>query len=109
MKRLLLPLITTLSFAMLAFAADAPKGTLHFSGAEVQQVLPIYKALSGLELLVDSRVNTVYSTINLRSSEVLTNEEALKRIEKALLEQARVVITRLDALPIVLPSKSSAR
>jgi hypothetical protein len=117
MKRTVLPLLAILFVALLAFAANEPQGTLDFKGAQVEQVLPIYKAMSGCELFVDSRVKTVPASINLRSSQPLVKAVAIKRIEKALLEQARVVITRLDdkrasvtyndALPVVSPSESS--
>jgi hypothetical protein len=77
-------------------AADEPKGTLDFKNAEVQQVLPVYKAMSGLDLVVDSRIRSVHSPITLQISAPLGKGEATKLIEKALLEQAGVVITRLD-------------
>jgi type II secretory pathway component GspD/PulD (secretin) len=102
--------------ALLASAADESIGSLDFKSAGVDQVLPLYKSMSGLELFIDSRVKQVGFTINLRSSAPLTKAQAVKQIEKALLEQARVVITRLDdkrasvtyndALPIAPPSKS---
>ena len=70
-------LITMLFLSTCAFAADFPADSFNYQNATVGQVLPIYKELSGLELVVDSRVKNV-------------------RIEKELLEQAGVIITHLD-------------
>lgn len=96
MKRILLPLLASSFLCACALAADEPKGTLDFKNAEVRQVLPIYKAVSGLDLVVDSRVKTVRWPVTLQSSEALPKAEATKLIEKALLEQAGIVITHLD-------------
>jgi len=144
MNRIVLPLLTAVFVALPAFAADESVGSLDFKNAGVDQVLPLYKSMSGLELCIDSRVKKLGFTINLRSpapltkaeavkqldsrvkkvgftvdlrsSAPLTKAEAVKQIEKALLEQACVVITRLDdkrasvtyndALPIAPPSNS---
>jgi type II secretory pathway component GspD/PulD (secretin) len=96
MKRIPLTLLASAFLCACALAADEPKGTLNFKNAELQQVLPNYKALSGLDLVVDSRVKIVRWPVTLQSSEPLSKAEAMKLIEKALLEQAGVVITRLD-------------
>jgi type II secretory pathway component GspD/PulD (secretin) len=96
MKRILLPFFASFFLCACALAADEQKVTLGLKGAEVQQVLPIYKAMSGLDLVVDSRVKTVLWPVTLQSSEALPKAEATKLIEKALLEQAGVVITHLD-------------
>jgi len=96
MKRILLPLLAIAFLCACGLAADEPKGTLNFKNAELQQVLPIYKALSGLDLVVDSRVKTVRWPVTLQSSEPLSKAEAMKLIEKALADQAGVVITHLD-------------
>ena len=89
-------LITMLFLSTCAFAADFPAGSFNYQNATVGQVLPIYKELSGLELVVDSRVKNVRHWINWKSTEALSKAEATKRIEKELLEQAGVIITHLD-------------
>ena len=96
MKRILLPFFASFFLCACSFAADEPKVTLGLKNAEVQQVLPVYKAMSGLDLVVDSRVKSVRWPVTLQSSEALPKAEATKLIEKALLEQAGVVITHLD-------------
>jgi hypothetical protein len=96
MKRIAPALFMSLFLCACALGADNPKGVLDFKNAEVQQLLPIYKAMSGLDLVVDSRVRTVHSPITLQSSAPIGKAEATKLIEKALLEQAGVVITHLD-------------
>jgi type II secretory pathway component GspD/PulD (secretin) len=119
MKRIFVPLLTSLSLAAMTLAAEGPTQTFNFTNAEVKQVLPVYKELTGLELFVDSHVAMVYSPITLQSSEPLSKAETMKRIEKALLEQARVVVTHLDdrrvsvtyndALPVVSVKKSPGK
>src|SRR5690349_15035961 len=96
MKRTLIAALTTFLLAAAAFAAEEPSATINFKNADVDQVLKVYKTLSGLELVLDSRIKTVHSTINLQTSESLKKAESIKRIEKALLHQAGVVVTRLD-------------
>jgi hypothetical protein len=80
-----------------------------FNGVDPQQVLDVYRALSALELISDSRVKSVHNPIVLHSSG-LSSSEIATSIEKALTEQAGIVITRLgdkkvsvtynDSLPI---------
>jgi len=89
------------------------QGTLRIVTAKVEQVLPIYKELSGFELVVDSRVKSVRSLVSVESAKTLSKENTVKLIKKSLLEQAGVVITPLDekkvsvtyndALPIKVP------
>ncbi len=117
MKAKTIAAVLVLVLAGLAFAADESVGSIDFKGAPVQQVLDLYKALSGLDLFVDSRVKTIPTPIKLQFSG--TKLEALKRIEKALLEQSRIVITHLDekrvsvtyndALPIARSEKEQGR
>ncbi len=85
-----------------ASSADAqadeifPPGLIRFDGASAFAVLDIYKELSGAELLVASNVNTVAATITLKTTVPLTRVQALRAIEQALLEQAGMVINKLD-------------
>src|SRR5512140_1095549 len=96
MKRTILITVTSLLLGSFIEAAPGPAGTLNITNAEVRQVLPIYKEATGLELFVDSRVGNVHSPVTVTSAEPLSKAEIAKRIEKALLEQARVVVTHLD-------------
>ena len=115
MKRTVLVFVTSVLLVTLTQAADDPTSTLNITNAEVRQVLPIYKEATGLELFVDSRVGNVHSPVTVTSAEPLSKAEIAKRIEKALLEQARVVVTHLDdrrvsvtyndALPLALAGK----
>ena len=94
----------------------AAPGTIRFTGADVSQVLEFYRDLTGLKLVIDSRVTKMGHMVRVEAK-VPGKEEAAKLIEKALLEQARVVITRLDdkrasvtyndALPITPANKTS--
>ena len=89
-------MFATLFLCACALAADEPKFKLDFKNAEVRQALLLYKAMSGLDLVGDSRVKTVRFPGTLQSPAPLDEAEATKLIEKALVEQAGVVITRLD-------------
>ena len=87
----------------------------HFDDSQkidVQGVLVIYKAISSSELLIDSRAAKVVTPIKyeVEVGKSFSKEEALKLMEKTLLEKAGIVLTRLheksvsvtynDALPI---------
>ena len=76
-------------------AESIPSGPIDFTNAEVPQVLQIYRALVGVELVTDSRVRTVHYHITLQAKADAPAQGA-KLLEKALLEQAGVVITRID-------------
>ena len=64
----------------------------------MQGILQIYKPMSGLELVIDSRAAQVHTPIlsHVKQTESFTRAEALKLMEKNLLEEAGVVITHLD-------------
>jgi hypothetical protein len=93
-----------------------PPGTIDFTGATVLQVLELYKLATGVSLVSDSRVRTVQHEITLQAKGK-ANDEAAKLLEKALLEQAGIVITHLDgkrasvtyndALPIAKPNNTA--
>ncbi len=53
--------------------------------------------MQGAECLVDSRVKAVQVLITIPESSPPTAAEVRRLIEKALLVQARIVVTRLDA------------
>ena len=102
--------MATLAFAISAFSAGSPAGSINFVNAPVNKVLPVYQALSGGQIIQSSEVKRMHSAITVRSSSALSKADTLKLIEKALIEQAGVVITPLgdkrisvtinDALPI---------
>jgi hypothetical protein len=95
-----------------SFSADVavPGGSISFTNIAVLQVLEVYKAMTGLELVTDSRVKMVRHQVALEADSV-PKDKVVKLLEKALLDQAGVVITHLDdkrasvtcndALPII--------
>ena len=93
-----------LLFALLpsAFCADTtpeeifPAGLVRFDAAGPAQVLLIYTELSGMQLVTSSHVNAVTAKITLQSRVALKKSEVLKLLEKALLDQAGIVVTKLD-------------
>lgn len=81
------------------FSAEAdalPPGMINFRGASAPQVLEVYKALANVELITDSRVQRTGTTITTKNEHPISKEQAASLIEKALLEQAGIVITRFD-------------
>jgi len=118
MKTFLLLVLGLLLTGFCLWSAETGRapGTLHFTNAEVSQILPIYQSMTALELVTDSRVRTVRHPITLQTK-AGAKDEAVKLIEKALVNQAGIVITRLDdkrasvtyndALPITPAKKAS--
>ena len=94
----ILPIVTfALLTSLLPVAAAEFTGTIDFQSADInKQVLKLYKEGTGLELVVSSQVEHLSTPIKIRSLEPISTSELMKLIEKALLEQAGVVITRLD-------------
>ena len=103
--------------SLCAFSAEvglAP-GSINFANSEVSQILEIYRSMTAMDLVIDSRVKTMHHPITLQAK-AASKDEAVKLIEKALVDQAGVVITRLDdkrasvtyndALPITQAKKT---
>jgi type II secretory pathway component GspD/PulD (secretin) len=70
---------------------------INFRGADVRQVLDVYKTLVQVEFIMDSRVKKLQARITARNERAISERQAAELIEKALLEQAGIVISGLDA------------
>jgi hypothetical protein len=79
-----------------SFATDTSSGMMDVKNVPTADILTIYQKMSGLELVVDSRVKRVLSPVTFKTTTPLSKEESLKLIQSALLKQAGIVITRLD-------------
>jgi hypothetical protein len=77
-------------------AGEIARGTLYFPEARVYHVLEIYEQLTDVDLMVDSRVKSLPSRITFTNHKPLTTSEAMELFEHSLLNQAGVVVTRLD-------------
>ena len=77
-------------------APDVLRGSILWKNLAVTKAVETYKDLAHVELVSDSRVKSVDHRIDLSLSDISTSE-ASKAIEKALLEQAGIVITHLDS------------
>ena len=88
--------ILLVSVHVVSSAENTTPGAFDMKNADVLQVLSLYRDLAGSELITDSRVKTVRHQITLAGS-ASGKEAAAKLVEGALLEQAGVVITHLDA------------
>jgi hypothetical protein len=97
MKQNLMLWLTTLLLSVCAVSADEPKRTVNFINTPVEKILPIYHELSGLELIESSEVKKLHTAITLRTAVPVSKSDMVKLMEKALVDQAGVVISRLDA------------
>jgi hypothetical protein len=73
-----------------------PAGMIDFKNADPRQVLDIYGKLSGLKLDIASNVPCCSPSIVYQTARPVTAVEALQGLEKALNEQAHIVITKTD-------------
>jgi hypothetical protein len=89
-----LTLLAVTSFCAEQKASQA--GMIDFAGSILPNVLEVYKAITKLEMITDSRVKTLHTPITLKTERPVSKEEGTKLIEKAVLEQAGIVITHLD-------------
>jgi hypothetical protein len=94
--------VTFLLFAaasLLQCLAAESRSVIFYSGAPASRMLESFGELSGLELVMASNLANVSSipvAVEVSQRNVLERAEALRLIERALLEQAGVIITRLD-------------
>jgi hypothetical protein len=72
-------------------------GMLDFQRVDIHQALKVYKDLTGFTLFVDSRVERCRTEIVCKNEKPISKHDAAKLIENALLEQAAVVVTKLDS------------
>ncbi len=98
MKTALLLMLGLLFSSLASVSAEelVPPGTIDFTNVAVLQVLQVYKEVTGLNLISDSRVRTVRHQIRLQAR-ANEKEQMAKLLEKALLEQAGIVVTPLTA------------
>jgi hypothetical protein len=97
MKQITILLFTLVLLSVCAVSADEPKRTMNFINTPMEKILPIYHELSGLELIESSEVKKRHTLITLRTAEPVSKSDMAKLMEKALIDQAGVVISRLDA------------
>jgi hypothetical protein len=97
MKQTLILTLAALWLSLWAVSADEPARTLNFINTPVQKILPIYHQLSGLELIESSEVKKLHAVITLRTPTPVSKSDMVKLMEQALVTQAGVVISRLDA------------
>ena len=67
-----------------------------FKTIEIAEVLRIYSSVSGQQLVMASNVTTAPYKITLQSGGLITYDEVARLLQRGLLEQAGIVITRLD-------------
>jgi len=102
MKRTFALILASLLVTLCSSPADdtnVVSAVMDFEGVPPSQVLAIYEKISGLQVIVDSRVKRVDSRITLRlvGAPPPPKEEVLRQMRAAFLKQAGIVITRLDA------------
>ena len=82
--------------ALILLAPLTLRAQITIANAPLSMALQIYRSASGLELITSSHVNTVRAEVTVQPPGSIEKPEMLKLIEKALLEQAGIVITKLD-------------
>jgi hypothetical protein len=87
--------LVVLVFGCRSYAREPIAGLADFKGAAPIQVVSVYGVLSGQEMVTSSNVARLRTTIWYQAGP-LEKKEALKLIEKVLLKQAGVVLTKLD-------------
>jgi len=97
MKQTLLLTLAALLVSLCAVSAGEPKRTVNFINTPLEKILPIYHELSGLELIESSEVKKLHTAITVRTAVPVSKSDLAKLMEKALVDQAGVVISRLDA------------
>src|SRR5688572_22023939 len=94
---------TSLALTLLSFAAGpdlqqtVPANIVNFRSADVRQVLAFYSELAAVELVTSSHVDALHAKITLQPEGRLTAGAIAEAVEKALIDQAGIVITRIDA------------
>ena len=79
-----------------------PPGSIQFDDSQptidVQDFLQVYKSMSGLELVIDSRAAKIHTPFksHAKKTDWFTRANALKLIETNYLEEAGIVITHID-------------
>jgi RNA polymerase sigma factor (sigma-70 family) len=88
-------------------------GSINLMSTQVEQVLGIYKIVSGLNLIISPEVTRIkYKAGIVLKADQIDNAEMTKLLEKALFEQAGIVITKngkeatitYNGMPIVHPA-----
>jgi len=95
MRKNIVLILAAILVSFYSLSAEENKAKIDFAGVAPQQALAVYANLSGLELITDSHVQVLRSKIVLHNSR-LSKNEMMASLEKALIEQAGVVITHLD-------------
>ena len=113
MKRFLVLFVGVTFVSFVVFSAEEPKDIgINMTAMPLDQLLSLYQRMSGWQLIQSTQAREHLGNVTLRAKN-LSKSEALRLIEKALVDQTRIVITRLDdkrvsvtfndALPIIRP------
>ena len=79
-----------------------PAGAINIDNADISQVLPIYREMSGATLDVEQRINRAHRVIRYTNKESLTRAQALSQLEEVLHTQAGIVAKHVGTNHIVL-------
>jgi hypothetical protein len=79
-----------------------PAGAIVFPGSELVQVMPIYAYLSETVIDTNQLAELPPAIIRFRLTNAVTRSEAIRLLDKALFEQAGIVVTHPDARHIRL-------
>jgi hypothetical protein len=83
-------------------SADAPAGSIFFSGIGLSQVLTIYAKLTDAQLLIEPRVQSLPVSVTFSNRQDLTRAETVSLFEESLHKQAGLVFEHQDARHIAI-------
>jgi hypothetical protein len=89
-------LLTLLAVVLAGITQAQPAGVLKFDSLPVRDMLEFYGQLTGKKLVIAPNVDKALLKITLRSDGPTSRDETARTIERALAEQAGVIVTPLD-------------
>lgn len=89
-----------LLYSSLSYTAEAQKpprfSEFKFVKSTVANILELYSDITDIELVVASNVSKVPYRVTIEPKAIVTKDAAARLIERALLEQAGVIVTHLE-------------
>src|SRR5437867_13285571 len=97
----LLSVAAVFLITFVASSADGPTGSISFANMSSDKVLVFYKEMSKCQLIEATDVKNHHRDISIRHNG--SKEETLRAIEKAIVEQAGIVVTGHDGTRVSVP------
>jgi PBP1b-binding outer membrane lipoprotein LpoB len=79
-----------------------PAGAIKFINTDLPTVLAIYQEMSRSSLDIEEQIKQIHPLIRFENTEAMTRSQALGLLEKALHDQAGIIVTHVDTNHISL-------